>query len=290
MNPLQDRLKEIEEKAKSARAELKIKPIADLPASYEPGGPMAPEEQKDVSDTQLDERNVSMSNALTRSAHGLNLTQKRIIALALAKTDSKPDRHLYAGTRVGWMIQLTAKDYANAYDVSVDKAYEQLKEGAKGLLRALWKTTEQTKRGQTITQGQWLSLAQYHEGEGKVDIVFHPHVAPHLLGLKYEFTTYKLKQTAALRSIYSWRLYECLMSWKTTGQWTVSVEEFRKLMEIEKYQNDFGKVVTWIINPAIKELKAKNNLIVSYEKIKAGVKVAELEFKFYENPQGQLPV
>lgn len=41
-----------------------------------------------------------------------------------------------------------------------------------------------------------------------LEVNFAPEVAPFLLGLRKEFTTYKLKHTAALRSVYSWRLME----------------------------------------------------------------------------------
>ena len=50
-------------------------------------------------DKPLVERSVSMSNSLTRGAQNLNLSQKRLIALALAKTDSIPVLDLQNATQ-----------------------------------------------------------------------------------------------------------------------------------------------------------------------------------------------
>lgn len=232
-----------------------------------------------------------MSNAIARSAQGLTLAQKRLIALALAKTDAKPAQHLMEGQRNGWLIRLTAADYAETYEVDVNTAYEQLKGSAETMLKTLWQKIEGSERRPVIIRGQWLSLAKYHEGQGIVDIVFHPMIAPHLLGLREQFITYKLKQVAALRSIYAWRLYECLKSWEKTGQWKTSVEEFNKIMEAPaSYSKNFGQTKRWIIEPALTELRTKQNWIIECEQIRAGRKVLELKFTFRPDPQNQLPL
>lgn len=237
----------------------------------------------------LPERNVSMANAIARSAQGLTLSQKRIIALALAKTDSMPAPHLLEGQRNGWLIRIAAVDYATTYEVDNTTAYEQLKVGAKSLLKTLWTKIEERGHRKTVTQGQWLSLAKYHEGMGVIDIVFHPMIAPYLLGLRKEFVTYKLKQVAALRSIYAWRLFECLKSWESTGQWKVGVEEFAAIMDAPaSYRGDFGAIKKWILEPAVKELREKQNLLIDVDQEKAGRKVLALHFKFRPDPQARL--
>lgn len=240
-------------------------------------------------DKPLTERNLSMANAIARSAQGLNLSQKRIIALALAKNDSIPAQHLLEGQRNGWLIRITAVDYAETYEVDQTTAYEQLKLSAKSLLRTLWTKIEKTRNRQTITQGQWLSLAKYHEGMGCIDIVFHPMIAPYLLGLRKEFVTYKLTQVVALRSVYAWRLFECLKSWETIGQWKTTVEEFAGIMEApQSYRKDFGNIKKWVIEPAIQELRDKQNLLIEYELEKAGRKVLAIKFTFRPDPQARL--
>lgn len=240
-------------------------------------------------DLPIEERYVSMSNALARGAQGLNLSQKRIIALAMAKTDSLPAMDLVAGQSAGWRVRLLASEYAETFEVSPNTAYEQLKDSTHSLLKCLWRTISKGKKGPLITEGPWAILAQYSKGEGHVDVTFSPHVAPHLLALRSQFTTYKLKQAAALRSIYAWRLYECLQSWKTKGVWKVSIEEFQKVMDApESCQKDFFNLRQRVIEPAVKELREKDSFLLEWEPVKAGRKVTGLVFKFRMDPQGRL--
>jgi plasmid replication initiation protein len=240
-------------------------------------------------DVAVKDRYVNMSNALARGAQGLSLSQKRIVALAMAHTDSMPAKDLIAGAAVGWKVRLAAHEYAEAFEVDADTAYRQLKDGGDSLLRCLWQTVSEGKKGAVITKGQWLSLAEYCKGGGYVDITFHQKVAPHLLALRGTFTMYKLKQAAALRSIYAWRLFECLQSWKTKGRWSPDIEEFQKAMDAPaSCLKDFGQLKRRVIEPAVKELREKDGLLLEWEPVKAGRKVTGLVFKFRPDPQGKL--
>ena len=244
---------------------------------------------KPRTDVAIPDRYVSMSNALARGAQGLTLSQKRIIALAMAHTDSVPVKDLTNGAMVGWRVRLFAGDYAAAYEVDANTAYEQLKTGSESLLKCLWQTVSVGKKGPVITKGQWLSLGEYSKGEGRVDITFHPKVAPHLLALRSQFTTYQLKQAAALRSIYAWRLFECLQSWRSKGRWAPDIEEFQKAMEAPvSCCANFGMLRRSVIEPAVRELRAKNNLELEWAPEKAGRKVTGLVFTFRTDPQGKL--
>lgn len=245
--------------------------------------------QPDSYETPIDERHVNMSNALTRSAHRMGLAQKRIVALAIAKNDSIQAAHLIEGQRHGWLIRITANDYATTYDVGIEKAYEQLKASIDALMTTTWEIIEENGKRRSITKGTWLFWAKYHEGQGMIDMAFHPIIAPHLLGLRQQFVTYQLKKVAALRSIYSWRLYECLQSWKETGKWNVSVEDFKKIMQVpDSYNRSFGLTNQWIIKPAIAELMEKQNMTISCKTLKTGRVVTDLEFRFEDNPQQSL--
>lgn len=235
------------------------------------------------------DRCISMSNAVARGAQGLSLSQKRIVALAMAMTDSVPASDLLAGQFHGWTVRLAAHDYADTYEVSPDTAYRQLKEGCESLMRSIWSTVEQGRKGRIVTKGPWSTLAKYRDGEACVDLTFHHYVAPHLLALRSQFTTYKLKQAAALRSIYSWRLFECLQSWKDTGRWTPTIEEFHKAMEAPaSCCADFGQLKRRVIDPAVKELRDKDGLLLEWSPVKAGRKVGGLDFRFTPDPQGRL--
>ena len=243
---------------------------------------------RERTDLPLTERHVSMSNALARGAQVLSLSQKRILALAMAKTDSLPVRDLQEATHAeaGWRVRLLATEYAETYDVDPTTAYEQLQETSRSLLKALWRIPTEGRRGTNILEGQWLSLAEYSRGEGRVDITFHHKIAPHLLALRREFTTYKLKQAAALRSIYSWRLFECLQSWRKKGSWHVSIEDFQAAMNAPaSCTKDFKDLRKRVIEPAVSELIAKEQMAIEWEPERSGRRVVGLTFKFGPHPQ-----
>lgn len=243
-------------------------------------------------DKPLLDRTVSMSNQVARAAQGLTLVEKRIIALGMAKTDSVPAKDLMMANREGWKIRFTAAEYAESYEVSLDAAYQQMKAAGDHFLRRVVRRLETDHKGKSIEhKSNWLSGTTYHHGEGWVEVRFSYEVAPHLLGLRSKFTSYKLKQASALRSVYAWRLFECLQSWKSKGIWSPTVDEFAHAMEApETCLKNFGQMRLRVIEPALKELREKNNLEIELELKKSGRKVTDLIFKFRPNPQTQLPL
>ena len=80
---------------------------------------------------QPGERLVTMSNALTRAGHGLTLAEKRIVASAVAKLDSR--RALPPGEVP--RTRITAAEYAETFGVDLDTAYDQLQDAAKQLYK-----------------------------------------------------------------------------------------------------------------------------------------------------------
>lgn len=80
-------------------------------------------------DRPAEERWVTMSNALTRAGHGLTLAEKRIVASAASKLDSR--KVLKPGEVP--RTQIAAAEYAETFGVDMRTAYEQLQDAAKAL-------------------------------------------------------------------------------------------------------------------------------------------------------------
>lgn len=239
-------------------------------------------------DNPLPELQVNMSNALTRSAHSLNLSEKRIIAACIAKTDQMPCMD-DVRQRGAWLVRLSAIDYAATFDVDLNTAYEQLQAGAENLFKRYITTTRQTKKGPMVYRFVWVGGVKYHHGEGWIELDWFHEVVPHLFNLKGDFTKYKLKQASALRSAYSWRLFELMQSWQDTGRYETSIEDFYVAMEVpESYQKNFRETRRRVIEPAVQELIEKNNMLITWTTQNAGRKVIGLTFKFQPNPQQSL--
>jgi plasmid replication initiation protein len=224
-----------------------------------------------------------MSNLIVNAAHSLNLSEKRLVSAAMAKLDS------LAKTAPKKPIRITAVEFAECFGVDERTAYDQLKKGGNTLFNRSIKRIHQTSRGEQVEKIRWVDRIAYQNGEGFIELNFTDHVAPYLVDLEKRFTTYKLEQTRALRSIHSWRLYENLKRWETTGKWIVEIDEFHRVMESSKsYQQNFAQLRKWVIEPAVKELREVNSLDIEWMPRKTGRKVTRLVFIFEPAAQMQM--
>ncbi|MGV7245083.1 RepB family plasmid replication initiator protein [Caballeronia sp. M23-90] len=138
---------------------------------------------------------------------------------------------------------------------------------------------------------RWISKAEYPEGLGYVEMRFAADLVPLLMNLRRQFTSYTLSQKSALRSVYSWRLLELLSQYESTGWLHTSVEDFGFAMDATpKQKENFAKIKSQIIEPAIRELTSKDGWLISCKPIKEGRRVVSLRFDFRRNPQGSLPL
>lgn len=246
------------------------------------------------------DRWVAMSNAIVRSAQGLSLPEKQIIMLAMSKMDSRK----FQSKDDLPSIKLTAAEMVEAYGINQSDAYKYLKQAGDHLYERSLVFREQApqraksgrKSGESVMRCRWIGSQKYHDGEGWMEMVFWPQIVPHLTALKGRFTEYQMKQVATLRSGYSWRLLELLMQFSggdkrsPTGTVVIEIEDFNHAMEATaKQAANFNNIKRRIIEPAVNELREKDGWLIDWKPIKAGRRVAKLQFKFAKNPQPELP-
>lgn len=236
------------------------------------------------------ERWITMSNALTRAGHGLSLSEKRLVMLAVSKLDS---RHLPQPGELP-TTKITAIEYAEQFGVDPRTAYEALQDASKALFerKVTYFEPAHKRSGKplrpTRIDMRWVGECHYNEGEGSVSLAWWPRLLPSLLGLKSQFTTYQLQQASALRSAYSWRLLELLTRFRSTGVAEYTVEDFAISMDAtEKQRADFAKLRTKIIEPAVKELTEKDGWLIEWVPLKTGRKVTAVRFTFQRRPVQQ---
>ena len=137
----------------------------------------------DVADVErpAGERWVTMSNALTRAGHGLTLAEKRIVAAAVSKLDSR--RVLKPGEVP--RTKITAAEYAETFEVDMNTAYDQLQGAAKQLYnRSITFYEPAHKRNgkplpPTRVQMRWVGSVKYQDGEGWVELAWWPDLLRH---------------------------------------------------------------------------------------------------------------
>jgi plasmid replication initiation protein len=237
------------------------------------------------------DRWVNMSNALARAGHGLSVSEKRVIFIAISKLDSRAATN----TEKIQVSRITAGEYAEAFDVDSHTAYDQLKATADSLYqRSITFFEPAHRRGDkpleaTVNKMRWVGRAKYHKGEGWIELSWWPEVLPHLTLLQRQFTQYQLNQAGALRSEYSWKLLDLLMRFKSTGWAEYTIEDFAASMEAtEKQKSDFAAIRRKMIEPAVAELNKKDGWQITWSPIKAGRRIRAVRFEFKRDPQGRL--
>lgn len=109
-----------------------------------------------------------------------------------------------------------------------------------------------------------------------------------VVGVSGGYTSFELQQFVALKSSYAKACYRQLKRFKDTGWWLVSIEDFRKLMDIPKSyrMSDINRVVLKPIeeelNPYFKYLTVEK---ITESSGRGRPKVSKLKFIFEEEPR-----
>ena len=223
-------------------------------------------------ETQLQ---VNIANDLNRSAQGLNLGEKRLLMLAISKLDSKAKPTIIDASSARTII--TVSEMVQTYDLNADKAYQEAKKAAEGLMKRQVRIKPHDADSELM---QWVGKSAYNKGEGWILIEFYYGLFPSLFELPKLFTSYKLTRASGLKSVYSWRLFELLMQFKKTGLLNIPINDFNHALETPSTYKDFSLLRARVIEPAVKEIREKDGLAVNWEAIKAGRKVKALKFTF----------
>ena len=167
-------------------------------------------------------------------------------------------------------------EYAKEFGVGKCNIYAILKSAVDQLL----KTSYSIKIGKNILKINVCSQAYYRSETGIIDIRFTEEIMPHIAGLAEKFTMYKLNDLAGLDSIYSTRLYQLLMQWKTIGEFKISVQDLRFSLGCTNKFPLYGNFKQDAFGHAVKEINRKFDINLTFKEIKTGRPVTDILFKF----------
>lgn len=232
---------------------------------------------------------VTKSHALSRAYYRFGLVEKRCMEALISKLHPlRSDNNLQE-------IELSALEYAKAFDISSPMAYRDIARAIDRLIE----TVIRIDLGKKIIKLSLMTKAEYVESSGKITCEFNPHIVPHLIGLREKFSSYPLKKTVDFSSSYTWRFYEILVSWAQPKAHTDGafmgwidrqpVEDLREMLGVPKSYtwNVFEKRV---LKVAQTELKEKANIFITFERVKTSRKITHLNVKFIEGDQQPLPL
>ena len=222
---------------------------------------------------------VVKDNALINASYNLELTEQRLIMLAIINA-----RELGQGITADSKLEIHASDYAKLFNVSTDASYKALKDAVNNLFNRQFSYTAEYKRTGKIgiVRSRWVSRIFYVDDLALLEITFAPDVVPLITRLEEQFTKYEAKQVAHLTSKYATRLYEILISWREVGKTPIfELQQLRKNLGVEddEYQR-MHHFKSRVLETAITQINEHTDIKASYEQYKQGRKVIGFTFKF----------
>ena len=225
---------------------------------------------------------VVKTNRLNQAFQVLTLAELHIVQLAIVDA-----RETGTGLNTDTPLRIDARRYAEVFNTTRQNAYQRMKEAEDTLFNRRFSFYDDDGK---LVKSRWIQQVRYLDDEGAIELVFTLAVVQGISridGVKEFFTQYLLSQTAQLNSVYSARLYELLIQWRSTGKVPIiDLGDFREQLGIgiNEYQR-MHHFKARVLEPAIKEINEKTDIKAEYEQHKKGRVISGFSFKFKTTPQ-----
>jgi plasmid replication initiation protein len=225
---------------------------------------------------------VVKTNRLNQAFQTLSLAELHIVQLAIVDA-----RETGTGLNTDTPLRIDARRYADTFNTTRQNAYQRMKDAEDTLFNRRFSFYDESGK---LIKSRWIQQVRYLDDEGAIELVFTLAVVQGISridGVKEFFTQYLLSQTSQLNSVYSARLYELLIQWRSTGKVPmIKLEDFREQLGISA--NEYQRIDHFkarVLEPAIKEINQKTDIKAEYEQHKKGRLIVGFSFKFKKKPQ-----
>ena len=193
----------------------------------------------------------------------ISIFSKRIMANVMAMINNESDFRPFYKMHVSDVIFPAPKDKTPTSDETPSSYYTKIRNAFEELVDLKWLIEDKEQNrfvyhhllDTTKTMANDGIQSSYQNGE--ITIVLNPALKPYFFELAH-YTTYDLKHYMHLKSWYSMRLFELLSAFKDTGIWTVSIKEFRLLMDCQEKYPQTRDLLKHTLNESILELAGTN--------------------------------
>lgn len=226
---------------------------------------------------------IVKDNALINASYNLDLVEQRLVLLAIIEA-----RESGKGINANDPLVIHAESYINQFNVHRNTAYQALKDACNDLFVRQFSYQTVNERGNIENyKSRWVSEIGYVEDEAVVKLIFSPAIVPLITRLEERFTKYDLQQVSKLSSAYAIRLYELLISWRSTGIVPVrELQSFRQQLGVSEH--DYNRMYDFknrVLEPAIKQINEHTDIKVKYEQHKKGRSIIGFSFRFKQKNQ-----
>lgn len=221
---------------------------------------------------------IVKDNALINASYNLDLVEQRLILLAIVEA-----RESGKGINANDPLTVHAESYINQFGVHRNTAYQALKDACDDLFARQFSYQSLSEKGNIINhKSRWVSEVAYIDNEAVVRLIFAPAIVPLITRLEEQFTKYEIQQISNLTSAYAVRLYEILITWRSTGKTPlITLSDFRQkigVLDTEyKRMYDFKK---YVLDIALKQVNEHTDITVKVEQHKTGRSITDFSFSF----------
>lgn len=221
---------------------------------------------------------VCKANEVIEASYRLTLNEQRVVLACIGQVNSTQE--LLETDE----FELSAKDFAEFFGISKDRAYSELQEVAKNLYQRSLTIYNPDPNRPKIKRKEmrWISSISYMPEDGKIILRFAQDMLPFLGELKGTFTRYKLENVGKMTSIHGIRLYELLAQWQGTGKREIELNWLKEQLQLDSSYDRMNNLKARVIDPAIKDINTNSNYNVSWSQRKSGRSISHLIFEFSE--------
>lgn len=209
---------------------------------------------------------IYKTNSLIEASYRLTLDEIRVLALTIGTMNPKSDQQVFDFTVADFIAEFP--------DATTKNAYNQIQNA----INRLYDRSVRTEDGERVTKFRWVSSQTYFKSEGRFRIALTNEVMPYLTQLKGQFTQYQLRHISSFKGVHSIRIYELCTQYKSRGDREITVEKLKEWLQVEDNYSRWGNFKMRVLDPAVKEINAKSDLLVSVELIKKGRAVHAIKF------------
>ena len=223
----------------------------------------------------MNDLTVYKSNALVQASYKLSINEQRIILNCIGQLNSNEE------VTDEVMYRVAVQDILDQGELDLKNAYKNIKAAALRLRRREITIPEPTRKleDRMVVTG-WVQTIRYSDSDASVELRFSKDILPYLTQLKAQFTKYKLKHVAKMKSSYGIRLYELLVQHIQFGSRHIEIAWLRKQFQLESKYKAIKDFKLRVIEPALKDINETSDLWVKYSQRKTGRKVTHLIFEF----------
>ncbi len=238
----------------------------------------------DVGMLKVTKANQLIELSILEKSQGLKLVDQKIILAIVGQIS--PDDEAFKDYRI------SVQGLSQITGIRPKNLYPDLKAACARLMTSLI-TIKEPENPDGFLMVSWFAHAKYIP-DGYVEFSISPLLAPYLLRLKDQFTSYYLDQVIHLNSTYHIRLYELLRQFLNIQNAVEGKVGFREVLlkdlkaylgiDADKYPR-FMDFKRHILNKAQEELARKTDLSFTFETVRKGRCIGAVKFIIRHNPR-----